>query len=71
MIGTTVSLSAEGNPKITRFECSVFDGKYITGNVTAEYLCKLEKSRSDKAKARKRADAGEQEEQVIDMQNES
>ena len=66
-----ISASSEGNPKITRFECSVFDGKYITGNVTAEYLCKLEKSRSDKAKARKRADAGEQEEQVIDMQNES
>src|SRR3546814_16601847 len=27
-----------GNPNITRFDCSVFNGEYITQDVTTEYL---------------------------------
>ncbi len=45
-----IAASAEGNPNITRFECSVFDGKYITGDVDDEYLRKLESNRSDVVK---------------------
>jgi amidophosphoribosyltransferase len=30
------------NPAIERFECSCFDGDYVTGDVTEEYLAKLE-----------------------------
>lgn len=30
------------NPSIEAFECSCFDGKYVTGDVTEEYLAKLE-----------------------------
>jgi len=45
-----ISASAEGNPGITKFECSVFDGKYITGDVDAKYLQKLEDKRNDAAK---------------------
>ncbi|MEQ1438203.1 amidophosphoribosyltransferase [Fontimonas sp. SYSU GA230001] len=40
-----------GNPAITRFDCSVFTGEYITQDVTAEYLSQLELFRSDSAKA--------------------
>ncbi len=45
-----------GNPNITRFDCSVFTGEYITQDVTTEYLNQLELFRSDAAKAaRKKA----------------
>jgi amidophosphoribosyltransferase len=45
-----IAASAEGNPNITSFECSVFDGKYITGDVDDEYLRKLENNRNDAMK---------------------
>ncbi|MBO9477776.1 amidophosphoribosyltransferase [Shimia sp. R11_0] len=34
----------EGNPEIARFDCSCFNGDYITGGVTPEYLDALENS---------------------------
>ncbi|NKF24289.1 amidophosphoribosyltransferase [Solimonas marina] len=43
-----------GNPNITRFDCSVFNGEYITQDVTTEYLNQLELFRSDAAKAARR-----------------
>ncbi|MBC53594.1 MAG: amidophosphoribosyltransferase [Gammaproteobacteria bacterium] len=49
-----VSASREGNPNITQFDCAVFDGKYITGDVDAEYLRVLEEARNDVAKKRTR-----------------
>jgi amidophosphoribosyltransferase len=33
------------NPKLTQFETSCFDGVYITGDVTCEYLASVEKQR--------------------------
>ena len=36
-----------GNPEIEKFETSVFDGKYICGSVTKDYLTNLEKDRKD------------------------
>jgi amidophosphoribosyltransferase len=35
----------KSNPAITRFDCSCFDGEYITGDITAEYLNRIEASR--------------------------
>jgi amidophosphoribosyltransferase len=35
----------EVNPKLTRFEMSCFDGVYITGDVTSEYLAAIEHNR--------------------------
>ena len=35
------------NPAIERFDCSCFDGVYITGDVTEEYLAGIEAARSD------------------------
>ncbi len=52
-----VEAAREGNPKITRFEASVFDGVYVTGDVEEDYLQRIEQMRSDGAKQqRKRAD---------------
>jgi amidophosphoribosyltransferase len=39
-----------GDNKIATFDCSCFDGVYVTGGITDEYLNKIEKSRNDKAK---------------------
>lgn len=38
------------NPTISTFDCSVFDGKYVTGGVDAAYLEHLEDLRSENAK---------------------
>jgi len=38
---------------ITQFDTSCFSGEYVTGDVTEEYLRKLEMARSDKAKAQR------------------
>lgn len=38
------------NPKIEQFDCSVFDGKYVTGGVDVSYLEHLESLRSENAK---------------------
>jgi len=42
----------EGNPLIKQFETSCFDGSYITGDVSEDYLYNLRKVRSDDAKSR-------------------
>lgn len=49
-----IASAREGNPNITRYECSVFDGKYITGDVDEVYLKRLENTRSDSAKMAKK-----------------
>jgi amidophosphoribosyltransferase len=35
------------NPKIKDFDCSGFDGKYVTGDITEAYLAKIESARAD------------------------
>ncbi|CAK0768627.1 amidophosphoribosyltransferase [Gammaproteobacteria bacterium] len=45
-----VSAVGKGNPAITRFDTSCFNGDYVTNNVTTEYLAKLSVTRSDTAK---------------------
>ena len=36
-----------GNPAITRFDCSCFDGDYVTGDVSESYLAAIEMARKD------------------------
>jgi amidophosphoribosyltransferase len=48
------------NPSIERFECSVFDGEYVTGGVDAAYLDHLEGVRSDNMKTKVNGLAGSQ-----------
>lgn len=51
-----IAASAEGNKKITQFDCAVFTGEYCTGDVTPEYLERLAAARNDEAKAGYKSD---------------
>lgn len=53
----------QGNPRITRFDCSVFTGEYVT-QVSAEYFAHLERRRNDGAKHKR-----EREGASIDLYN--
>jgi len=46
-----IAAAAEGNHDISEFEASCFDGVYVTGDVTDDYLAALELSRSDVSKS--------------------
>ncbi|TXI45837.1 amidophosphoribosyltransferase [Methylophilus sp.] len=37
----------KSNPHMTEFDCSCFDGKYVTGDIDAAYLNRIESARSD------------------------
>ncbi|WP_372761212.1 amidophosphoribosyltransferase [Pseudoalteromonas sp.] len=39
------------NPEITKFETSVFDGEYITGDIDQDYLNHIDQLRNDSAKS--------------------
>jgi amidophosphoribosyltransferase len=62
-----------GNPKIKRFDASVFNNEYVTGDVTPEYLEVLEKKRNDSAKYDNENSDSEMDERgepaLIDMHN--
>lgn len=49
-IDDLVASVSQFNPSIKNYDLSVFNGKYITGNITEDYLVKLEKQRSDSNK---------------------
>lgn len=63
-----VESAHEGNPHITGFDCSVFNGEYITGDITPQYLERLEKVRNDKNKAKVESDVNE-DNGIIDLHN--
>ncbi len=46
-----IAASTEGNPDITTFDCSVFNGEYTTGDIDEGYLTRLEQVRNDSAKS--------------------
>lgn len=60
-----VNAVRRGNRNITEFDCSVFTGEYVTGDVTVSYLDHLESLRNDSAKEKRRASDDE----VIEMHN--
>ncbi|MGI9294924.1 MAG: amidophosphoribosyltransferase, partial [Pseudomonadales bacterium] len=64
-----VACSAEGNPEVNRFDCSVFDGNYITGDVDATYLDRLEASRNDNVKQQTNARFSNDDDHVIGLHN--
>jgi amidophosphoribosyltransferase len=37
---------AEENPSLSEFECSIFNGRYVTGDIDQRYLQKLEQTRT-------------------------
>jgi amidophosphoribosyltransferase len=50
-----VACSNEGNPSVDGFDCSVFTGEYITGDVDQGYLDRVESQRNDEAQTQRRA----------------
>lgn len=62
----------EGNPAIESFDCSVFDGHYVTGNIDAAYLQTLEDRRNDTAQHGKQpVDVASEDNEVIDLHNDN
>ncbi|OUS32369.1 amidophosphoribosyltransferase [Gammaproteobacteria bacterium 45_16_T64] len=61
-----VDTAKEGNPKIDVFDCSVFNGEYVTGDIDEAYLSRLEQRRNDLAKSGKLANVDEE---AIDLHN--
>jgi amidophosphoribosyltransferase len=61
-----IESARKGNPKIKRFDTSVFDGDYVTGDITPEYLAHLENQRNDGAKEKQR---GKDDDNIIDLYN--
>ncbi len=69
-LGDLIASAAEGNPEITEFDCSVFDGKYITGDVDQEYLQKLAKARNSTLRNPESCELQPEDDcAVIDIQN--
>ena len=50
-----VAAVSEGHPSITQFETSVFDGHYITGDISQDYLDELTGKRNESAKQKTNA----------------
>jgi amidophosphoribosyltransferase len=59
-----IECAAGINSSIDGFDCSVFDGQYVTGNVNDEYLNRIEALRNDSAKAKSLGNA-----EVIELHN--
>jgi amidophosphoribosyltransferase len=65
-----IECAAEGNASIRDFDCSVFNGHYVTGNIDQKYLDKLENIRSDAVKnIRVSRDMHHNENLAIDLHN--
>jgi amidophosphoribosyltransferase len=45
-----VEAAREGNPRITQFDASCFNGEYVTGDVSRAYLDRIEQDRCDAAR---------------------
>jgi amidophosphoribosyltransferase len=52
-----VAACQHDNAKISEFDTSCFSGEYVTGDVTPEYLARLQRDRSDAARSLRRSDA--------------
>ena len=60
-----IASTSEGNPKIPHYECSVFNGEYVTGDVDEVYLKRLESLRNDSAKALKKGSSHSRKQSLI------
>jgi amidophosphoribosyltransferase len=49
-----IHCSREGNPHVAGFDCSVFNGEYITGDIDQNYLDRVELLRNDEAQNERR-----------------
>lgn len=63
-----IAAAQEGNPHIHGFDCSVFNGQYVTGDIDEGYLDALQASRNDAAKKRKNGE-GPAMSTIVDLSN--
>ncbi len=67
-IDDLIMSAREGNAGIVNFDCSVFDGKYVTGDIDDGYLERLSLHRSDEMKKRRDAEISN-DSTVIELHN--
>jgi len=60
-----IECSWGGNLGVTEFECSVFNGQYVTGDVDHDYLETLSRQRNDESKAERDKRAGQEQHAII------
>ena len=53
-----IASAQKGNDSIAKFDTSCFTGEYITGDVSEDYLARIESQRNDSAKETKNIDEG-------------
>jgi amidophosphoribosyltransferase len=53
-----IEAARKGNPKIRRFDTSCFNGEYVTGDVSEDYLNHIAAIRNDTAKSKSQRDGG-------------
>jgi amidophosphoribosyltransferase len=64
-----IAASSEGSEGVDRFDCSVFTGEYITGDVDEQYLARLDAARNDGAKSGSETSIDSGENAVIGLHN--
>ena len=64
-----VASASEGNSSIKQFECSVFNGEYITGDIDQAYLERIDAQRNDAAKLGDDSSADTKQSQGIGIHN--
>jgi amidophosphoribosyltransferase len=62
-----IAAVAGNHPQPSHFDCSVFDGHYVTGGVDQAYFAKLQQQRCDQAKQRRESELTE--DNPIDLHN--
>ena len=72
-IDDLVACAREGNPDIEQFDCSVFNGEYVTGDIDNQYLDELHERRNDasKIKEEKNQHSVKHESAVVDLYNDA
>mgnify|MGYP001159243794 CR=1 FL=1 len=63
-----IAAAQEGNPHIDGFDCSVFNGQYVTGDIDEPYLVALEATRNDAAKKQQNGE-GPAMSTIVDLSN--
>ena len=61
-----IETAREGNPEVDGFDCAVFTGEYVTGDVDNAYLSRLAESRNDSAKMERE---GQNRPEVVGLHN--
>ena len=64
-----IAASMEGNPNLAGFDCAVFDGDYVTGDVDEMYLARLDAMRNDKVKMARDRQLEQSDNAMVGMNN--